>query len=507
MKNKFTVSFLIALLLITIIPSSAFAEVGTRKVQDEVMYNILVDRLNNGNPKLNEQIDIDDPLTYTGGDIIGITTKLDALAEHGFTTIVLSPIMENVDRGYHGYWIEDFFNVEEQFGDFKALENLVDQAHLREIKVILELPLNYVAKTSPLVSEAGKENWFKDVTVEPTDSTSWLREVYALDQTMEDVQAYLLEVAAFWMEKVEIDGYKLHAADQMAPEFLDKVTKQIKEANPDFYLLAGTLHPDTDTKDLYDYDIDAIENWDLSNMMNETLTQVDKPISALHETWLELGSERDIIFLDNEMTARFSTNLHIGERNSITGWKIALAYMYMLPGVPMVYQGSEIPMYGQGFPENQQLVDFGTAVPDMETAFYEMAALRKNYAPFVDGDFEEIAVDGGMSLFRRETADKTIYVAINNDSESRLVKLTDIDEKKQLRGMLYDDTVRINNDGEFLVGITRESAEVYVLQENTGFNWGIIGFTIVVFTGFGVALFVLSRRQKERERAAELKTE
>lgn len=507
MKIKFTVTLLIVLLLLPVIPSDVSADKSAGKVQDEVIYNILVDRLNNGNPKLNEQIDITDPLTYSGGDILGIMMKLDDLAKHGFTTIALSPIMENVDRGYHGYWIDDFLQVEEQFGTLASLENLIEQAHQRDIKVILELPLNYVAKTSSLVSEVGKEDWFKEVTVEPTEATNWLTEVYALDQEREDVQAYLLEVAKYWMTELDIDGYSLHAADQLAPAFLDEVTKQIKTDNPDFYILARTLHPNTDTNYLYDYDIDAIENWEIFDLMNKTLSNVGEPISALHEAWSEVGSDRDLLFLDNENMARFSNNLFAGERNTVTGWKVALAYLYMIPGVPMVYQGSEIPMFGTEFPENQKTVDFGTADPDMETLFYQISALRQNYTAFVDGDFEEIAVDQGMSLFKRTTENQTIYVAINNDPESRMVTLTDAEvaEGKQLRGMLYDDTVRMNKDGEFRLGITRESAEVYVLQDNTGFNWKIIGFAAGVFTIFGVGIYILSRKQKKRERAEQVK--
>src|SRR5690625_2749502 len=91
-------------------------------LQEEIIYDILVDRFNNGNQKLSEQVDLDDPLTYHGGDIEGVIQKLDDIQAHGFTAISLSSILDNAPKGYHGYWVEDFYTIEEQFGDEEDLQ-------------------------------------------------------------------------------------------------------------------------------------------------------------------------------------------------------------------------------------------------------------------------------------------------------------------------------------------------------------------------------------------------
>src|SRR5699024_11262213 len=93
------------------------------------------------------------------------------LEEHGFTAVSLSPIMANADRGYHGYWVEDFYEVEEEFGSMEDVKTLVSKAHDKGMKVILELPLNYIAKSSPLVEDADKQDWFKENEVEDRKST------------------------------------------------------------------------------------------------------------------------------------------------------------------------------------------------------------------------------------------------------------------------------------------------------------------------------------------------
>src|SRR5699024_11599755 len=88
--------------------------------------------------------------------------RLDLLGSVSFTTILLSPIMENADRGYHGYWVEDFYSIEDQFGDEEALENLIESAHERDIKVVLELVTNYSAESLINKEEQATDEWYKE---------------------------------------------------------------------------------------------------------------------------------------------------------------------------------------------------------------------------------------------------------------------------------------------------------------------------------------------------------
>src|SRR5690625_7266633 len=86
-------------LLLVILPINTGAENKKEKINEEIIYDVLVDRFNNGNPELGEQVDIDDDLAYHGGDIEGVNSRLDVLDSLGFTTILLSPIMENAEIG------------------------------------------------------------------------------------------------------------------------------------------------------------------------------------------------------------------------------------------------------------------------------------------------------------------------------------------------------------------------------------------------------------------------
>ena len=118
--KKIFVATLTLLLLTTFSNHTYAANVPTRPFQEEIIYDIVIDRFNNARQLPSEQVDVNDPFTYNGGDLAGITQMLDDIQQYGFTAISLSPVMENAPKGYHGYWIVDFYKVEEEFGTMEA---------------------------------------------------------------------------------------------------------------------------------------------------------------------------------------------------------------------------------------------------------------------------------------------------------------------------------------------------------------------------------------------------
>ena len=135
-----------------------------RLPQDEVIYFVLPDRFENGDAG-NDRGGLDgerlrtgfDPAHkgfYHGGDLVGLTKRLDYIAGLGATALWLGPIYKNKpvqgrsgheSAGYHGYWITDFTDVDPHFGTRAELKALVDAAHARGIKVYLDIITNHTA--------------------------------------------------------------------------------------------------------------------------------------------------------------------------------------------------------------------------------------------------------------------------------------------------------------------------------------------------------------------------
>ncbi len=135
-----------------------------RLPHDEVIYSLLPDRFENGDPKndrgglrggrLETGFDPTHKGFYHGGDLKGLTSRLDYIQNLGATAIWLGPIYKNKPvqgppgrqtAGYHGYWITDFTRVDEHFGTRQEMKQLVDAAHARGMKVYLDIITNHTA--------------------------------------------------------------------------------------------------------------------------------------------------------------------------------------------------------------------------------------------------------------------------------------------------------------------------------------------------------------------------
>ncbi len=135
-----------------------------RPITDDIMYFVMPDRFANGDVS-NDRGGIDgtpidhgfDPSHkgfYHGGDLQGLTDKLDYLADMGVSAIWLTPIfknkptqgnVENVTAGYHGYWITDFTQIDPHLGTNDDLKAFVAAAHARNMKVIFDIITNHTA--------------------------------------------------------------------------------------------------------------------------------------------------------------------------------------------------------------------------------------------------------------------------------------------------------------------------------------------------------------------------
>jgi glycosidase len=119
--------------------------------RDEVIYQLLVDRFADGD--LNNDVGVVPHALglYQGGDWQGVIEHLDYLQQLGVTTLWISPVVRNLETdanfdAYHGYWQQDFGQVNPHFGDLAKLREMVQEAHARNLKVILDIVTNHVAQ-------------------------------------------------------------------------------------------------------------------------------------------------------------------------------------------------------------------------------------------------------------------------------------------------------------------------------------------------------------------------
>jgi neopullulanase len=135
-----------------------------RLPEDEVIYFVLPDRFENGDPK-NDKGGLKgdryktgfDPAHkgfYHGGDLKGLIQRLDYIQGMGMTAIWFAPVFKNKpvqggpgseSAGYHGYWVTDFTSVDPHFGTNEEFRAFVDAAHARGMKVYMDIIANHSA--------------------------------------------------------------------------------------------------------------------------------------------------------------------------------------------------------------------------------------------------------------------------------------------------------------------------------------------------------------------------
>lgn len=507
--KKNIIFILIPFLLFSALPVGA-AEKEGRKWQDETIYFLMVDRFNNGDNSNDFKVDANDPKAYHGGDFQGIIDQLDYIKDMGFTAIWMTPVFDNADKGYHGYWIKDFYQTEEHFGSLDEFKQLVKEAHKRDLKIILDFVVNHVAPDHEWVNDPAKQDWFhkKQEILDWNDQAqlenNWIYGLPDLAQENPETRKYLLDAAKWWIEETDIDGYRLDTVRHVPVEFWSDFSKEVKSVKDDFYLIGEVWSEDPNY--IAEYDKAGIDGF-VDFPLNEQLrTAFEKPDQTLD--WLFTTAERNKAtyenpelmgnFIDNHDMVRFTRKAVQNGQHPGTRWKMALTYMYTAPGIPIVYYGSEIALDGGEDPDNRRQMSFRA---DKELIEYvtKLGELRSDLPSLRRGDLEVLYEKQGMAVFKRSYQDETAVIAINNTSNTQQVTLTSeqIEDKKELRGLLADDLVR-SKDGKYNLALARESAEIYVLAEKTGLNIPYLvamGAVYVAFFGF---IFLLLKRRKKR---------
>jgi len=144
--------------------ANAADAVRDRAPTDEIIYFVLPDRFENGNPandrggvsgdRLQNGFDPTSKAFFHGGDLQGLTARLDYIQALGATAVWLTPVFKNKpvqggpgqeSAGYHGYWITDFTSIDPHLGDEAQMQAFVRAAHARGMKVYLDIIANHTA--------------------------------------------------------------------------------------------------------------------------------------------------------------------------------------------------------------------------------------------------------------------------------------------------------------------------------------------------------------------------
>lgn len=347
-------------------------------------YQIFVDRFHMGDKKKDLSYinckwnDIPTPKTFAGGDIKGITQKLSYIKKIGCNAIYLTPVFSSISN--HKYDIMDYYQVDKQFGSNEDLKELVEKAHKKGIRIVLDAVFNHCSEGLMQfqdVLEKGKASEYYDWFIIKGDRINEKRDNYEVfasctympkfNTSNPKVQRFLLDIATFYIKEYDIDGWRLDVSDEVSHYFWRLFRQEVKAVKRDAVIIGENWHDANSnlrgdqydsimnyafTKSCLDYFAwDKINAKEMAMKLNSILM---RNTDTVNKMMLNL--------LDSHDTHRFYKEVN-EDRFKM---KAALSLLYLFPGAPCIFYGTEILIWGGYDPDCRRCMDWEKAKFDGE---------------------------------------------------------------------------------------------------------------------------------------------
>ncbi len=423
------------------------------------------------------------PLANDGiGDLRGLINRLDYLNDGdpvthddlGVTGLWLMPIMQS--SSYHGYDTTDYYTIEQDYGTNEDFLELMEQAHARGIRVIVDLVLNHSSNEHPKFIGSGDprsefHQWYRWERRDPGYKGPWGQGVWhnkdgafyygVFGRSMPDlnyenpaVTREMLNVTKFWLTDMQADGYRLDAIKHLVErgekqehtrpthQWLRGFYSYYKRVNPSA-LTVGEVWTDTKTVATYVGDqMDLAFDFDQAYAMIDAAknSTKDRLAGAQAAGWRLFPRGQFATFLANHDMDRTMSQLG----GDVSMAKLAATIQLTSPGVPFIYYGEEVGMAGHGpHPDirspmqwsAEQGVGFSTAEPwhrvdagyaqanvavqsadggSLLNLYRKLIRLRRAHPPLAVGDFVRVQTDHPtVYAFLRRAKGRAVLVVIN----------------------------------------------------------------------------------------------
>jgi neopullulanase len=490
---------------------------------DDVIYLIMPDRFADGD-RSNDEIggssrtyDRANPRAYHGGDLQGIREHLDYLRELGVTTVWLTPIVQNdpaSPQDYHGYGAVDEYTVEQHFGTLTDLQELVRDAHAKNLKVILDFVPNHVGPRHPWVAAPPEPDWFHGTKEHHTTSNGnfqFLADPHApprywrdvvegwfagilpdLNQENPDVAQYFIENGLWWAAETGIDGYRLDTFPYVSRRFWSQWHEALRAVYPHMTTVGEVFNGDPDITSFFvggrkafdgiDTGVTTVFDFPLFNALRVVISggaSVQTVVDVLAHDRLFPHPDRLVPFLGNHDVPRLASLPGMSDAKL----KLAFSLLLTMRGIPEIYYGDEIGMKGGGDPDNRH--DFPGGFPgDTRNAFVEsgrtpeqealfsrvqrLLALRRDHVALDRGQTWNIFGSKSLYAFARTWGRERVLVVANAGAESQQVALSFADTPlagaTKLSPLLGGGQQPVQND-EAELTVSAEGVQIYQVEQ------------------------------------------
>lgn len=290
------------------------------------------------------------PRNFPKPGFLGITAHLDKLQELGVNAIWLSPVNQT-PLGNYGYHVMDYFELEEAYGTKDDFRHMVQEAHRRGIRVLMDFVPNHTTEHHRYFEDTirrGKDSPYWDFydRDERGGHTNYFHWSYLpnLNFNNPKVVQWITEAFAYWVREFDVDGFRVDVAwgiRQRNPEYWPYWRKALQRIKPDLLLLA-----EAGARDEYYFTegFDSAYDW-TDELGHAAWEHAFEDRSLLCERLTNALTNQGRGFHADALIFRFLNNNDTGARfitrYGVAMTRVATALLLTLPGVPCVYLGDE----------------------------------------------------------------------------------------------------------------------------------------------------------------------
>ena len=403
--------------------------------REGVVYQIFVDRFRNGDPANDPPgtVPWGTPPTgtmFAGGDLQGIVDGLGYLDELGVTVLYLTPIFLATTN--HKYDTVDYRRIDYSFGDEQTLRRLLEGAHARGIKVVLDAVFNHsgrgFAPWQDVIARqeaSAYKDWFyiRSFPVDPNAADTratfdhfgnhpYLPKLNTLNP---ETRAYLLEAAEYWTA-LGIDGWRLDAANEVDHAFWRDLRARTRAINPEVLLIGEIWHEAT--LFVHPGEIDGLTHFPFWGACRAFIAQGSMDAAAFDNRLVRARvpyQEQAVLWnvLGTHDTPRFLTDCG----GDLRKMALAITLQMTYPGVPHIYYGDEVGLSGENDPGCRACMIWDPAQQQagLRELTRALIALRREHAALRRGACTTLAAERGKQVyaFLRKDGEDNVIVAIN----------------------------------------------------------------------------------------------
>ena len=446
----------------------------------QVIYSLMIDRFENG--KSDNDKPLNDPevlpiVDYMGGDLVGITQRIKSgfFTDLGISTIWLSPITQNPYdawglnenprtkfSGYHGYWPIYTTVIDERFGNDKELRELLDEAHSRGIKIILDYVANHLHIDSPVLQQ--NPDWVTPgVLPDGRDNialwdeqrlTTWFdKHIPTLDLEREEVVKPMTDSALYWLANYDFDGFRHDASKHIPEGYWRMLTEKMKNRFPERAIyqigetygspeLIGSYVRSGMMDAQFDFNVYDRATWTFggdSGDFNDLMAELQRSHATYgaHNVMGYISGNHDrprfislaggsLSWDEDHKAAGWTRDIGVGANDSYQRSLMLNAFMLTIPGVPTIYQGDEYGVPGGNDPDNRHMMQFdGYKAEEQRNrdAVAELANYRHSSMPLIYGDLLPLYTSTDVVVFARIYRGEVVAIAFNKSHQSATIEV------------------------------------------------------------------------------------